>query len=375
MIHSFTCYPIIRSYIVLVTGKVSLNKLQTTRTYLCYKRNLQIIRHDSNNVMYSSLLFQATGLQLGNPYRPVLSLCTSFRRCQTTAKHSKKYQNHAVISNVYGLFICCPWVVWTLVVGYCSKENETMCSCSLMNKFITFWPHTDDYCWIECDNSILLVIPAQREVKHTFYYDCYPKLKRNSGICVLIAKSHLCMRFQVLTATSMKFRFAFWDVLPCKIIFDQRFRGIYCLHHPCWWRQYVSLKCRLTIILYGSTSQKTILNIILAVVRTWNLTIPIKFPYQLVKKERGKMPNGTKKNNKWNASWTSPMKSLPHIIHVNYTHMTYCLSPSPYVSTNKIIQNHILSCLRSAESVCSHCYSRCYWDKKNNVLHTVQHST
>jgi hypothetical protein len=39
-----------------------------------------------------------------------------------------------------------------------------------------------------------------------------------------------------------------------------------------WWRQHVPLKRRLTIILHGSTSQKTILNFILAAVRTWNLT-------------------------------------------------------------------------------------------------------
>jgi hypothetical protein len=29
----------------------------------------------------------------------------------------------------------------------------------------------------------------------------------------------------------MKFRIVFWDVLPCKIIVDRRFRGTYCLHH------------------------------------------------------------------------------------------------------------------------------------------------
>jgi hypothetical protein len=36
------------------------------------------------------------------------------------------------------------------------------------------------------------------------------------------------MRFQVLTAASMKFRFVFWDVLPCKIIVGRRFRGTCC---------------------------------------------------------------------------------------------------------------------------------------------------
>jgi hypothetical protein len=30
----------------------------------------------------------------------------------------------------------------------------------------------------------------------------------------------------------MKFRFVFWDVLPCIIIVDQRFRGTCCLHDP-----------------------------------------------------------------------------------------------------------------------------------------------
>jgi hypothetical protein len=43
-------------------------------------------------------------------------------------------------------------------------------------------------------------------------------------------------------------------------------------HSPWWWRQHVPLKRRSTIILHGSTSQKTILIFILAAVRTWNLT-------------------------------------------------------------------------------------------------------
>jgi hypothetical protein len=65
----------------------------------------------------------------------------------------------------------------------------------------------------------------------------------------------------------MKFRIVFWDVLPCKIIVDRRFRGTCCLHHTI-----VPLKRRSTIILHGSTYQKTILNFILTAVRTWNLT-------------------------------------------------------------------------------------------------------
>jgi hypothetical protein len=30
----------------------------------------------------------------------------------------------------------------------------------------------------------------------------------------------------------MMFRIVFWDVLPCKIIVDRRFRGTYCLYLP-----------------------------------------------------------------------------------------------------------------------------------------------
>jgi hypothetical protein len=49
--------------------------------------------------------------------------------------------------------------------------------------------------------------------------------------------------------------------------------------HPWWWRQYVPLKRRSTIILHGSISQKTFLNFILAATRTWNLTNrPIRPP-------------------------------------------------------------------------------------------------
>jgi hypothetical protein len=76
--------------------------------------------------------------------------------------------------------------------------------------------------------------------------------------CLVIMNSKLKLIFQVLTAASMKFRIVFWDVLPCKIIVDRRFRGT--LDHQGWWRQHVPLKRRSTIILQGSTSRNTILN-------------------------------------------------------------------------------------------------------------------
>jgi hypothetical protein len=56
------------------------------------------------------------------------------------------------------------------------------------------------------------------------------------------------------------FRIVFWDVLPCKIIVDRRFRGTCYLHHQGFRSS--------TIILHGSTTQKTILNFIFAAVRT-----------------------------------------------------------------------------------------------------------
>jgi hypothetical protein len=39
------------------------------------------------------------------------------------------------------------------------------------------------------------------------------------------------VRFQILTATSMKMT-VFWDVAPCSLVDnDRRYRGAYCLHH------------------------------------------------------------------------------------------------------------------------------------------------
>jgi hypothetical protein len=67
--------------------------------------------------------------------------------------------------------------------------------------------------------------------------------------------NYALMRFQVLTTVSTKFRFVFWDVLPCKIIVDRRFRGTCCHHYrPDDGRQHLPLKRRSTIILHCSIS-------------------------------------------------------------------------------------------------------------------------
>jgi hypothetical protein len=63
------------------------------------------------------------------------------------------------------------------------------------------------------------------------------------ALLIQLQSIELSVRFQVLTAASMIFRIVFWDV-----------QGR---------RQYAPLKRRSTIILHGSTSQKTILNMIL----------------------------------------------------------------------------------------------------------------
>jgi hypothetical protein len=62
----------------------------------------------------------------------------------------------------------------------------------------------------------------------------------NCGFFLLCLKLIEMVRFQVLTAASMKMT-VFWVVAPCNLIDVYRhFRGACCLHHqgsPWWWRQ------------------------------------------------------------------------------------------------------------------------------------------
>jgi hypothetical protein len=57
------------------------------------------------------------------------------------------------------------------------------------------------------------------------------KISENDTQYVKTPPSSLKVRFQDLTAASIMFRVVFWDILPCKIIVDRCFRGVYCLHH------------------------------------------------------------------------------------------------------------------------------------------------
>jgi hypothetical protein len=46
-----------------------------------------------------------------------------------------------------------------------------------------------------------------------------------------VFSSMLCVRFQVLTAASMKVT-AFWDIAPCSLVeVDRRFRRVYGFNH------------------------------------------------------------------------------------------------------------------------------------------------
>jgi hypothetical protein len=46
-----------------------------------------------------------------------------------------------------------------------------------------------------------------------------------------ISVKHVCRPFLIYRLiVSILFRIVFWDILPCKMIVDRRFRGTYCLH-------------------------------------------------------------------------------------------------------------------------------------------------
>jgi hypothetical protein len=58
------------------------------------------------------------------------------------------------------------------------------------------------------------------------------KLLGNMYQGTVIADNILLLTLTHFKVGCFKFRIVFWDVLPCKIIVDWRFRGTCCLHHP-----------------------------------------------------------------------------------------------------------------------------------------------
>jgi hypothetical protein len=71
------------------------------------------------------------------------------------------------------------------------------------------------------------------------------------------------VRFHVLTAASMMFRAVFWVILPCRMIVDR----------PLMMEAVRTSETSVDNHFTRQYNQKTTLNIILAAVRTWNLTL------------------------------------------------------------------------------------------------------
>jgi hypothetical protein len=108
---------------------------------------------------------------------------------------------------------------------------------------------------------------------------CYTKLKAYRAAVYFEQKqqfankySIIFVRFQVLTAASQWW----WETIGWERANGQRTTSsldtyinldpsVARLTHPWWWRQYATLKRRSTIILHGSTTQKTALNSIIFV--------------------------------------------------------------------------------------------------------------
>jgi hypothetical protein len=134
------------------------------------------------------------------------------------------------------------------------------------------------------------------------------------------------------------------------------------LTHPWWWRQYAPLKRRPTVILHGSTSQKTILNIIFSflfwywevgrsklyryvdidisilVYRLYNLTfsMPIKKQHKLTKSSREPLPaalavhrcvsQGFVRRHTLRRKWIS--------VYIKWISNPWDMPPSTYLSTH-----------------------------------------
>jgi hypothetical protein len=112
-------------------------------------------------------------------------------------------------------------------------------------------------------------------------------------------------------------------------------------------RQYAPLKRRLTITLHGSISQKTTLNIILAAVRTWNLTEVLMYV--------SKWAPGTAS---WEIKW--PKRDLTsHLYPQLRLHLQSSMECTPSSSTTGLQHNRIAAqqacSTEEAINICAHC--------------------
>jgi hypothetical protein len=87
------------------------------------------------------------------------------------------------------------------------------------------------------------------------------EFKKNKLITFNVRHSVLCYNYMLLLKMT-----AFWDIVSCSLTeVGRHFTGVCCLHQkalnslPCWWRQYVPLKCWPTSTrLHGAIFQKAV---------------------------------------------------------------------------------------------------------------------
>jgi hypothetical protein len=133
---------------------------------------------------------------------------------------------------------------------------------TLCNYFYVVWKEMCDVCWKTCyfifrslENVRVyykaIIKPVKRFVKPV---EAVRRKLYFSGIRIYNGKYRLC---EISSSHGGEYdvQSCLLGCTACKMIVDRRFRGAYCLHH-----QGSSLKRRSTIILHGSTTQKTALN-------------------------------------------------------------------------------------------------------------------
>jgi hypothetical protein len=123
------------------------------------------------------------------------------------------------------------------VIKYaCRRKN-----CNIANTCMRFYVLTTASMKMKalCDMAPCSLVEVDRRFRgayclhyHPHYHGCNWFIMRQNVLTraqtLRIYKVMEFVSFQVLTAASMKFRIVFWDVLPCKIIVDRRFRGTCC---------------------------------------------------------------------------------------------------------------------------------------------------
>jgi hypothetical protein len=61
--------------------------------------------------------------------------------------------------------------------------------------------------------------------------DCWMGVHTMYGRVTGIYRISVYIQYKQAVRHPLLFRVVFWDIVPCKMIVDRRFRGTYCLHH------------------------------------------------------------------------------------------------------------------------------------------------